>query len=300
MPKPRKKSCIPIIIFVVFIIVGVLIMLYPVICNFINSQSSQQVIKSYSTSISSYDKSRYDALLQSAIDYNSKLSGTTVVDAFSTGDDSESQEYNNILNISDTGIMGYIEIPKIDVKIPIYHGTSTKVLQRGAGHLKDSSFPVGGSSTHAILAGHRGLPTSRLFTDLNQLKVGDLFYIYILDKTLAYQVDKIQIVEPSNVEPLRLQEGKDYVTLVTCTPYAVNTHRLLVRGTRVEYKKEVLENIHVENKASTADIIFYIGLAIALIIIILVIIISRKIKKKSTKMNIPVNCDNKQEVLEVI
>ncbi len=299
MSKPRKKSRIPIIIFIIFIIIGMLIMLYPVICNFINSRSSQSVIKSYSTSISSYDKSRYDALMQAAMDYNSKLSGTTVVDAFSSGDDDESQEYNNILNISDTGIMGYIEIPKIDVKIPIYHGTSTKVLQKGAGHLKDSSFPIGGASTHAILAGHRGLPTSRLFTDLNQLKVGDLFYIYILDKTLAYQVDKVQIVEPSNVEPLRLQEGKDYVTLVTCTPYAVNTHRLLVRGTRVEYKKEVLENIHVENKASTADIIFYVGLAVALIIIIIVIIISRKTKKKSTK-NIPVICNNDDEVLEII
>lgn len=273
-------------------------MLYPVICNFVNSNSSQQVIKSYSANVSNYDNSRYEALLEEASRYNSKLSGTTVVDAFSSGDDSESNEYNNILNISDTGIMGYIEIPKIDVKIPIYHGTSTEVLQRGAGHLKDSSFPIGGSSTHAVLAGHRGLPTSKLFTDINQLKVGDLFYIYILNKTLAYQVDNIEIVEPSNVEPLKLQEGKDYVTLVTCTPYAVNTHRLLVRGTRVEYKKEVLENIQVESKASTADIVFYIGLAIALIIIILVIIISKRIKNKSTTINMPVY--NNTDVLDII
>lgn len=300
MSKKNKKSSIPVIIFTLFIIMGLLIMLYPVICNFVSSNSSQQVIKSYSTNVSNYDNSRYDSLLQEAMNYNAKLSGTTVVDAFSSGDDSESSEYNNILNISDTGIMGYIEIPKIDVRIPIYHGTSTEVLQRGAGHLKDSSFPIGGSSTHAVLAGHRGLPTSKLFTDINQLKVGDLFYIYILNKTLAYQVDNIEVVEPSNVEPLKLQEGKDYVTLVTCTPYAVNTHRLLVRGTRVEYNKEVLESIHVESKASTADIIFYIGFAIALIIIILVIIISKKIRKKSTTINMPVYNNDNTDVLDII
>lgn len=299
MPKIISKKNIPVIIFTIFILTGILIMFYPVITNYINSTKSSQVIKSYATNVSSQNEDYKKSMLNKAREYNSKLSGRTIVDVFSNTADTEQQGYSDILNISGDGIMGYIEIPKIDVKTPIYHGTSAKVLQKGVGHLKDSSFPIGGESTHTILAGHRGLPTSRLFTDLDQIKVGDLFYIYILGETLAYQVDQIIIVEPSEVEPLRLQEGKDYVTLVTCTPYAINTHRLLVRGTRVEYKKEELKTIPVERKMSTSDIVFYISLFVVFIAIIIVIVVSRKLKKQQIT-TINNSSKNNQDVLETI
>jgi len=189
------------------------------------------------------------------------------------------KEYLKLLNPKEDGVMGYIKIPKIDVEIPIYHGTSNKVLQKGVGHFENSSLPVGGESTHSILSAHRGLPSSRLFTDLDQLEEGDMFYIYVLDKVLAYRVDQIKVVEPSNIENLKIVDNEDYITLVTCTPYAINTHRLLVRGTRVEYNEQVLKNIPIERKLSTPDIILIIGIILVAIIVISVIIIIRKVKE---------------------
>ena len=180
-------------------------------------------------------------------------------------------------------MMGYISIPKIDVRIPIYHGTSSDILQKGVGHLEGSSLPIGGDSTHAILSAHRGLPSSRLFTDLDQLKDGDVFYIYILDEVLAYKVNQILVTEPSETEALEIVNGKDYITLVTCTPYAVNTHRLLVRGERIEYNKQIQQQT-LENKSlSTADIILYISLIISIILIIIVIVTIISYKKKKDR-----------------
>ena len=199
--------------------------------------------------------------------------------------------FASILNINDNGMMGYLDIPKIDIKVPIYHGTSNEVLQKGVGHLEGSSFPVGGESTHSVLSAHSGLPSARLFTDLNQLKVGDMFYIYILDQVFAYKVDQVLVVEPADVDALDLQKGEDYVTLVTCTPYAVNTHRLLVRGTRVEYSPEVLESISVEKKLGSDDIILYSSLFIVFIILLLVVIFSIKDKKKKQVVVADTNVD---------
>lgn len=285
MKKIINKQNFPVIIFVVFILAGILVMLYPSIANYINVYKSKVAINEYAVNVSNFDNKDSLKLIDEAKNYNSKLSGTTIVDVFSNPDSENtgSSSYLDILNINGNGIMGYIEIPKIDIKIPIYHGTSAKVLQKGVGHLEGSSFPVGGANTHAVLSGHRGLPSSRLFTDLDQLKDGDLFYINVLGQVLAYQVDQISVVEPSDVEKLGLQEGGDFVTLVTCTPYAINTHRLLVRGTRVEYKKEVLKTISVDSKMSVPDIIFYLGIFLAILIIIVVILISRKIKKDNMK-----------------
>ncbi len=255
-------------------------MLYPVISNMINSNKTGVVINDYSDSIATNTVSENDKLIDEARNYNKNLSTVNIVDAFVNPKENESDEYKSILNVNGDGMMGYIKIPKIDIKVPIYHGTGNEVLQKGVGHLEGSSFPVGGESTHSVLSAHSGLPSARLFTDLNQLEVGDMFYIYILDQVFAYKVDQVLVVEPADIEELELKEGEDYVTLVTCTPYAVNTHRLLVRGTRVEYSPEVLESIAVTKKLGSDDIVLYISLFAVFIILFLVVLFSIKNKKK--------------------
>ena len=258
-------------------------MLYPVVINYINSNQAVEVITAYSSDTSNNTDNKNAEMIEAARLYNSRISGTAIVDAFSNTEKSVSEEYLNILNVRDNGMMGYLQIPKIDVKIPIYHGTSDEVLQKGVGHVEGSSFPVGGDTTHAVLSAHSGLPSARLFTDLNQLQNGDMFYIYILDQVFAYKVDQILVVEPSDVEALELQKGEDYVTLVTCTPYAINTHRLLVRGTRVEYSPEVLESTPVKKELGKDEKILYLSLFLVLIILLFVLFIVLRDKKKFAK-----------------
>lgn len=283
------KKNIPIIIFVLLLIIGVVIICYPVISNVLATKNHQEVITQYKeVAISS--KSSIASLIEEAKAYNEKLTKSTITDVF-TNPKEESKEYLSILNTGKDGVMGYISIPKIEEEIPIYHGTSTKVLQKGVGHLEGSSFPVGGENTHAVLSAHRGLPSAKLFTDLNQLKKGDEFYIHILDETLAYQVEDISIIEPSKTEKLTLQEGHDYVTLVTCHPYAINTHRLLVRGVRVPYKKAIATSV-VAPKRSMSDLICMTGIIIAIAIIIVVIVLS-------IKFNL-ISKNRQQEEIEVI
>ena len=255
-------------------------MLYPVISSMMNSGKAQVVITDYSDTIADNSNNKNQELIDEARKYNSNLSSVNIVDAFSNPKEDESDEYRNILNINENGMMGYLSIPKIDIKIPIYHGTSNEVLQKGVGHFEGSSFPVGGKGTHAVLSAHSGLPSARLFTDLNQLRVGDMFYIYILDQVFAYKVDQVLVVEPSDVEALELQKGEDYVTLVTCTPYAVNTHRLLVRGTRVEYSPEVLESIPVQKTLAKDEIILYVSLGFVFVVLLFVIFFVFKGRKK--------------------
>ena len=266
-------------------------MLYPVISNVMNSSKAGVVINDYSSEVASNTVNKNEVLIEEARNYNKSLSTVDIVDAFTNPKENESDEYKSILNVNENGMMGYLNIPKIDIKVPIYHGTSNEVLQKGVGHLEGSSFPVGGESTHSVLSAHSGLPSARLFTDLNQLKVGDMFYIYILDQVFAYKVDQVLVVEPADVDALDLQKGEDYVTLVTCTPYAVNTHRLLVRGTRVEYSPEVLESISVEKKLGSDDIILYSSLFIVFIILLLVVIFSIKGKKKKQVVVADTNVD---------
>lgn len=255
-------------------------MLYPVISSMMNSGKAHVVITDYSDTIADNSNNKNQELIDEARKYNSNLSSVNIVDAFSNPKEDESDEYRNILNINENGMMGYLSIPKIDIKIPIYHGTSNEVLQKGVGHFEGSSFPVGGKGTHAVLSAHSGLPSARLFTDLNQLRVGDMFYIYILDQVFAYKVDQVLVVEPSDVEALELQKGEDYVTLVTCTPYAVNTHRLLVRGTRVEYSPEVLESIPVQKTLAKDEIILYVSLGFVFVVLLFVIFFVFKGRKK--------------------
>lgn len=285
----KIKKYIPIVLFVIFFVSGLGIMLYPVLSNAISESKYDNVIDNYENTVKEDPAKDYSSLFQRAYDYNERLTTSTIVDVFSDPTIKVNSDYLQILNLDNEGTMGYISIPKIDVKIPIYHGTSAETLQKGVGHLEGSSFPVGGDTTHAILSAHRGLPSARLFTDLDQLENGDMFYIHVLDQVLAYEVDQVLVIEPSETEALQLQEGEDYVTLVTCTPYGVNTHRLLVRGTRVEYQEEVQENTEVEKKLNTSDLALYVGLGFGIGILVSTLFIvvgtSKKPKKKKKHLD---------------
>ena len=282
MNKEIKEKVI-IFLFILMIVVGLGIILFPLISNQVNEIHYQEVIGTYDDTVTQKTEIENNQMLIKAREYNSFLSSTKIVDVFQNPVQTNSSEYLSILNVDDNGMMGYISIPKIDVRIPIYHGTSSDILQKGVGHLEGSSLPVGGESTHAILSAHRGLPSSRLFTDLDQLKEGDIFYIYVLDEVLAYQVDQVLVTEPSETEALKIVDGKDYITLVTCTPYAVNTHRLLVRGERIEYNKQVEEQTVEDRSLSTADIILYVSLVIAILLIVITIIAIVRYKQNKNR-----------------
>ena len=227
-----------IIVFAVLLFLsGAAVFLYPAVSNWLAEIHQSDVIQEYEEELATKDKNLYAAEWQKVREYNESLVGDPVRDPFVPGTGyALPNNYLECLNIN--GVMGYIEIPKIGVRLPIYHGTSEEVLQEGVGHIESTALPIGGEFSHAVLTGHRGLPNAKLFTDLDQLEIGDQFYLYILDEVLAYEVDKINTVLPDELQELRAVEGRDLVTLVTCTPYGVNTHRLLVRGTRIPYIPE--------------------------------------------------------------
>ncbi|MBQ0037626.1 MAG: class C sortase [Clostridiales bacterium] len=224
MKKKKQKSTM---LLVILFLTGLSLLLYPSVANYWNSLHSSQAIASYAKEVSDLGKEEYGAVWQAASDYNRALTENTPGGM-------PSGEYNKLLNIGGNGIMGQIEIPAIHMSLPIYHGTSDAVLQTATGHLEWTSLPVGGESSHCVLSGHRGLPRAKLFTDLDRLSVGDVFYIRVLNEMLTYEVDQIRIVSPKDTSALQIEKGKDYCTLVTCTPYGINTHRLLVRGHRVD------------------------------------------------------------------
>lgn len=217
------------------------VLLYPTISDYLSRINSSQVISSYQEEVIDMDEEEKTAMLDEARSYNVSLNGELALyDPFSTNVNTD-PKYMRILNASQDGMIGFIQIPKIDVKLPIYHTVKESVLQKGVGHMEGTSFPIGGESTHAVLSGHRGLPSSVLFTDLDRLTTGDIFYIEVLGETLAYQIDQIKTVLPTETKDINIISGEDHVTLVTCTPYSVNTHRLLVRGTRVDYQEAIKE-----------------------------------------------------------
>lgn len=224
-----KKHMTTIILILVFLL-GLSLLLYPTVSDWWNSFHQTRAINGYNEAVEQMSAEDIAALRSEAVAYNASLVG--VADAFASSEERHSR-YEDLLNVSGDGIMGYIEIPTIDCKLPIYHGVEEGTLAVGVGHIEGSSLPVGGESTHTVLSGHRGLPSARLFTDLDQMKEGDTFSLHILNETLTYQVDQILIVEPEDISALLIQSGRDLCTLVTCTPYGVNSHRLLVRGTRI-------------------------------------------------------------------
>ena len=227
----KKKGNLSTILLIVILVMGLSLMLYPTVSEAWNTRFQNRTIDNYEKAITQMDTSEYDAMWSEAVEFNQRSRLGTSIFALSEED---KQVYDSLLNLTNDGIMGYVEIPSIGVKLALYHGTSDAVLQVGVGHLEWSSLPVGGEGTHTIMSGHRGLPSARLFTDLDQLGEGDVFILHILHETLTYEVDQILIVLPDESDPLLPEEGKDLCTLITCTPYGVNSHRLLVRGHRVE------------------------------------------------------------------
>lgn len=232
-----KQKVIPILI----VIAGFLLLAYPFLSNYLFEKSAGSTVESYQEKTDMMDQKIKEKVLDEARGYNENLlrSSIQLTDPFKTKKiNGETVFYNNILNVDRSEIMGYVKIPCISVDLPIYHGTSAEVLERGIGHLAASSFPIGGESTHAVLTGHTGLSSAKLFTDLTEMKKGDLFFIHVLDKKLAYRVDRITVVKPDDTRNLQIIDGEDHVTLLTCTPYGVNDHRLLVRGKRTRYHEK--------------------------------------------------------------
>lgn len=270
------KKKLPVIILILAFAAGISMLLYPTVSEYWNSLHQTRAITTYSEEIAALNEEEQERLLEAARDYNQKLyeNGTHW-----TLTEEELEEYNSLLNMSSDGIMGYINIPKIGVTLPIYHGTGETELQKGAGHLEGSSLPVGGENTHAVLSSHRGLVSAKLFTDLDQLQTGDTFSITVLKETLTYEVDQIRIVLPEELNSLAIEEGQDYCTLVTCTPYGVNTHRLLVRGHRVEND----EHITVTGDAMVLEssrIAPLVAVPILIFLLIILLIATRKRKRR--------------------
>ena len=238
--KKKKGNFINFLLVLIFF-VGLSLLLYPSVSDYWNSFHQTRAITTYAENVATLDQEQYDKIWAAAQAYNASLSERENSYLLT---DTQKQKYRHLLDVSGLGIMGYIEIPSINCSLPIYHGTEESVLQIAAGHLEWSSLPVGGQSTHCVLSGHRGLPSAKLFTNLDKLDVGDVFMLRVLDEVLTYEVDQILIVEPLETASLRIVDGEDYCTLITCTPYGVNTHRLLVRGHRIENMKEA-KNIRV-------------------------------------------------------
>lgn len=278
-----KKSVVRIILIVGFC-AGLIISLYPLISNIYSRRNQMDVIDKYQEGVEKIDKLEMINELELANAYNRQLNQAIVLtDPFDPNAiDMADDVYYDILNYTDDGVMAYINIPKIDINLPIYHGTDNEHMLRGVGHLVGTSFPVGGIDTHAVLSAHSGLSTAELFTNLADLKKGDLFYIHVLNDVLAYEVDKINVVKPDETNDLKIAPGKDYVTLVTCTPYGINSHRLLVRGHRVEYDPNLEKQ---ESKKANNDVWFeeYIKSIISgigiIVLIIIFIVVFKRVKK---------------------
>lgn len=248
MSNKKRKMTIKDIIRLLVLVVAFAVLLYPTVSSYVNEKNGSKVVSNYDAESVRLSNAEKEKMLEDARAYNKEmLSNIDLIDPFSQGEKSLDARYESLLNIDGSGMMGYIRIPKIKVEIPIYHGTSESVLQAGVGHFWGTSLPVGGESTHTVLTGHRGLPTKTLFTNMDKLVKGDVFYIKVLDETLAYKVDQILTVLPEETEALSIVPGQDYATLVTCTPYAINTHRLLVRGHRIPYE----EAVKIEKNTST-------------------------------------------------
>ena len=261
------------IILCLVILIGIGLLSYPTVSDWWNSFHQTRAVASYAAAVSQMKTEDYDRLFAEADDYNRKLAGTGMKWSMT---DAEIQEYNNVLDISDNGIMGYIDIPRIRQTLPIYHGTDDAVLQVAIGHLAGTSLPVGGDSTHCVVSGHRGLPSARLFTDLDRLTVGDIWTMTVLNRTVTYEVDQIRIVEPEDLSELQIVQGSDYCTLLTCTPYGINTHRLLVRGHRIP-NLDGDANVTVDAMQVDQTLVaMVVAVIILLILVIILLIVSSK------------------------
>ena len=277
-----KKKSSKIVIILIFL-AGLSLLLYPFIANQWNNHRQKQLIGNYESVISDKEAAGnidYAAEMKKAEAYNDALLPSILPDSFAVADASTETDssYEDSLNIAGDGMMGIVEIPKIAIKLPIYHGTDDAVLQTAVGHLEWTSLPVGGESTHCVISGHRGLPSAKLFTSLDKLREGDTFLLRVLDEVLTYEVDQILIVEPQGTEALQIEEGEDYCTLMTCTPYGINTHRLLVRGHRIENAEEARE-IRVTADAMQVDP-FLVAPVVGVLLLLIILLASHCRRKR--------------------
>lgn len=274
--KKNRSTYILILIFVV----GLSVILYPTISDYINYKHQSEAVAAYDEKVSQMSEQDYSEIFQEAENYNKELAKDP--EAIYSPDEVEG--YDDILDISGTGIMGYVTIEKLDIKLPVYHGTSAEVMERACGHLKGTSFPIGGESTHSVLSAHRGVPSAKLFTDLDKMEVGDTFTVTVLNKVLTYQVDRISIVKPAEVEGLQIEEGKDYCTLMTCTPYGINSERLLVRGHRIPTTAK--RNTQVTTEAFRIEpFVVATVMAVPMLLLLLVAMLVHQKKKRRGKIH---------------
>ena len=274
--KKKWMSRLMTLLIVVVFVAGLSFLLYPTVSNLWNQAYQSRAIATYTEQVEKLDDSSNKEMLKAARKYNKELLKKADHWKLSKKD---KKKYESLLDVSGTGIMGYIEIPKIDCSLPIYHGTDEGALQIAIGHLEGSSLPVGGKSSHCVLSGHRGLPSARLFTDLDQMEEGDTFILNILGHKLAYEVDQIKVVLPEEMSDLEIQEGKDLCTLVTCTPYGINTHRLLVRGHRVKYVETKVQEQKEVSKSKTDTRLVIAGAAAGVVVLFIIIFAVRRRRK---------------------
>lgn len=273
-----KKKHISTIIIALIFLVGLGFISYPTVSNLWNQAHQSRAIATYSKQVEKLDDSENKKMLKAARKYNKSLLKKSDHWKLSKKD---KKKYESLLDVSGTGIMGYIEVPKIDCSLPIYHGTDEGALQIAIGHLEGSSLPVGGKSTHCVLSGHRGLPSARLFTDLDQMEEGDIFVLNVLGRKLAYEVDQIKVVLPDEMSDLEIVQGKDLCTLVTCTPYGINTYRLLVRGHRTKYIEETVVRVQKEAEKKETGIWLLAGGGAVFLIIIIIVVVKRRRKRRN-------------------
>ena len=274
--KPKKKSSRSNWLLIGIFVVGLSLLLYPTVANWWNSFHSTRAIEAYDAAVAEMSQKEFAALRAEADAWNAELARDGGMHVLT---DSARTRYDALLNVSGSGVMGYIEIPKLRVKLPIYHGVDEKVLQIAVGHLEMSSLPVGGESTHCVLSGHRGLPSARLFTDLDQMHEGDRFLLHTLNETLTYEVDQIRTVLPTELEELQIEPGEDLCTLVTCTPYGVNTHRLLVRWHRVENDDETYV-VSEANRFDPVEVMPFVAAPLLLALLVWLLWSTRKKKSR--------------------
>lgn len=286
-----KKKSSKIVIILIFL-AGLSLLLYPLVANQWNNHRQKQLISNYESVISDKEAAGnidYAAEMKKAEAYNDALLPSILPDSFAVAEAQTEADssYEDSLNIAGDGMMGIVEIPKIAIKLPIYHGTGDEVLQKAAGHLEGSSLPIGGESTHAVISAHRGLPSASLFTDLDQLEIGDHFLIHVLDETLCYEVDQILVVDPEDTSALAVEDGEDLVTLLTCTPYGVNTQRLMVRGHRVPYEEQAVadEQTPLSGFSLHTNYLLWVvvGIVITGVFILILFIREKKLQKKAAK-----------------
>ena len=268
-----KKSTI---ILLVSFFIGLSVLLYPSISSYWNSKTQSEAIVDYESMLSQYKPEDYTAIFAEADAYNKQLAQLN--EPFV--EHNRLPDYNSILNAGGTGMMGYITVPKISQELPVYHGTSDGVLSVAVGHLQGTSLPVGGENTHCVVSAHRGLPTAVLFTHLDRMEIGDIFYFTILDRTITYEVDQIRIVEPDDASLIQIKDGKDYCTLLTCTPYGINTQRLLVRGHQIDASQT--RNLYIANEAYRIEPLVVMPIvALPIIFVLLVYVMFAPVKKET-------------------